>query len=183
MLGLRHARTFDIHNGEAMTDIVLWENQVLSGPFTAGPILTSADIDNNLQLNALQLVLKYQALDPDGATLQVGYALQAVIEAEITAGMWAVVAAQNGPIKGTDKAKQQLISLAPSPVANPGVPEKIGGGPQFEAEISRHQGTAAEKMRVVVNYLVLSASKPQLNSLTLSGFVRQFKEEGGVVPV
>ena len=157
----------------AAEDVQLWDSQTFTAPWTHGKIATSVEIANNNELNSAKVTIVYEALSPDGANALVSYLVQAVLEEEVSPGVWVPIATQDDQIKGSDEALQQVIVLSPGLVADPGTPEKVATGTQIAAAISRHDGVAPGNMRICILVHDLDNGHPGLTSITLSGYLRK----------
>jgi len=157
-------------------DVTLWTNATFTAPFNNGEIAVSPNINNNNDLNAAKVTIRYEVIDPDGENNIVGFLLQAVLEEEVAAGVWVPIAVQQDQVKGTDEAKNQVIEIGPGVVFDPGVAEKVFEGNMEIAAISRTEGVAPGTMRVRILQHITDPAKMQLNSVTVSGWARKFNK-------
>ncbi len=156
-------------------DVTLWDSQTfMSASFSGSNIVSSAEINNNNDLNAAKVTITYEAIEPDGKDNIVGFLIQAVLEEEVAPNVWVPIATQDDQIKGTDEPLQQVIDLAPQTLIDPGTVLKVSLGSNNEIAISKHDGRAPGKMRVCLLHHCIDDTKPQLDSVTLSGFLRKY---------
>lgn len=141
----------------------LWDNQTfLSADF---PVV-SAEIDNSSNpKNSVRVIVSYEDLTPD----DVGYpGIVAVLEQEISTGVWVEVATQNQAYRLEGNAPTRIIEYGPRFVANPGEDlylENNSGG----IRQSVYDGRAASKLRVR-----LLKDGSVLTSATVSGYFELF---------
>jgi len=151
----------------AAEDFILWNNATFTSPFDDGVIATSAEIANNNGLNAVRVLIEYADITPDVC----GCNITAVLEEEISSGIWVAVAAQNQPYGVEGNGPSRVIILSPSVVINPGS-DFVIEGPDGDTKISSHQGHAPDKFRVRLTM----PSPGSLTSITISGYGRKFEQ-------
>jgi len=140
-----------------------------SSPFVAGPLATG-----------LVIAVKYKTILPDGNIVSVGYSLQAIIEEEVSPGVFIPAAVQFQPINNNNTKGTQILVLQEGPVADQGVPEGISiGGTGVVLEINRTQGSIPPTYRLCIVRAITNSEKPDLDSLVVSAYRR---ESGGVGP-
>lgn len=132
--------------------------------FTQFPII-SPEIDNSSnRRNGIKVFIVYHDLTPDFA--QPG--VRAVIEEEISAGVWRIVAAQNELFANENIAPQRTLLLEPTFVADAGVDLFIDDGAGGQ-RISSFDGTPGANLR-----LRIIGNQTPLTSINLSAYVELF---------
>jgi hypothetical protein len=154
-------------------NVTLWSSETFTGPFVDGVIAHSSEIPNTNSLNSIDVTINYEAITPDGKDVVVGFVVQAVLEEEVSDGIWVPMAIQLDPIKGTDEALQQVLVVSPQLVLDPGTPEKVWQGNREVAAISRHDRVLPSKVRVCLYEQGLNNGHPDLTSITISGWARK----------
>lgn len=151
----------------AADDSVLWSNQTFTAPFTDGLIATSAIISNNNEFyDAVKIDVEYEALTPLGCDCSV----IAVIEEEITDGLWKPLGYQFEKLGGSLSAPTRIIVVSPDLNFNPGVDNFVAVGEGIR--ISQTQGNVPERLRVSL-YLEDTGTNV-LQSITVSAFAKLY---------
>lgn len=142
-----------------MSDQSLFNDVVLTGPFTDG-LVASELIGNNNEDKAVRVFIKYKNFSPNPTSDR----LTAVIEKETLPGLWEALGAQHEPISSDDNAPNRHIIVSPLFNANPGVDEfvDVDGG----IRISRSEGVAGKSMRLAL-YKTTNGSGAHLQSFKI----------------
>lgn len=148
-------------------DFNLWTNDTFTAPYSNGLIATSPVISNTNGKNSLKIVIDYEA----GSPINCDCLITAVIEEEITAGVWITLAAQHEAINTSLNAPQRILIASPQFNANPGLDEFIAIGEGVR--ISHTNAVAPVNFRVRI-YFVQSLGGNTLQSITFSANGRKY---------
>ena len=151
----------------AAEDFTLWESATYSGPFTNGVIATSAEIPNNNGLNSVKVSVVYEDITPDVCQCEIF----AVIEEEITDGVWIPLGPQNNGYGVEGNSPSRIITVGPRFVENPGG-DLVIATPEGNTRLSTHDDVAPDKFRV----RVLVQGPGLLSSVTLTVHGRKFSQ-------
>lgn len=144
------------------------------GDWDVTPIAISEVIDNgNGAYNALDVTVQYENFVPDGQFTRMGSVITAVVEEEISPGVWIPIIEQGRPVKGSDDAPNHLMVRGPQPVFDI-APVAISEGPRVKTWITRATGVLGAKVRVKIVRIVIDSERPQHTEVTFSVYAREY---------
>jgi len=157
----------------AAEDFTLWSSETFVAPYADNVVAVSDVINNNNGLDSVKVVVRYEAFSPDRATELNSFTLQAVIEEEISAGIWTPISYQFTPINDSTNAGERILTLSPSLVLDVGLDNIIYAGGKSIARLSATQGHLPDRFRVKIIMDTQGDSAP-LTTLTVSGYGRKY---------
>ncbi len=158
----------------AAEDFTLCEHEVLTSPFPDEVVAVSQTINNN-GLNSLRLEVHYESLTPDRAKGPATYAIQAVVEEEISPGTRTPVAYQFSGMNNTESAPKRIVDLSPGLVIDVGIDNVIYAGGKAIARISRPEGHLPDKFRVQLIATDYGSTAPLIGA-TISAYGRKYNQ-------
>lgn len=153
--------------------VTLWQSQTFTTLDGQRNLAVSSSV-TNASYNSCKVFVGYEGLAPDGATELVGYRLQAILEEEAAPNVWTQIASQFVEVDESTDPSQHVIELSPGLIINPGVVEWVQANGQNFMGISRTEGTPGDKLRVVVRAHRTDPTRPDVTSVTLSGYLRLY---------
>lgn len=151
----------------AAQDEVLWESQTFTAPFTDGVVAVSAIMTNNNEFyDAIKVDIEYEALAP----AQCDCNITAVIEEELSPGLWRPLGYQFEKVNWTLSSPTRILIVSGDINFNPGVDNFVAVGEGIR--ISQTQGNVPEKLRVVI--YVDDTGTNLIQSLTISGHAKLY---------
>lgn len=154
-------------NAYAAEDFTLWQSETFTEPFADGVIATSVEVPNNAGLNSVKISVLYEDIEPDVCQCEIF----AVIEEEITNGVWIPLGPQNTGYGVEGNSPARIITVGPRFVENPGG-DLVIATPEGNTRLSVHDDVAPDKFRV----RVLVQGPGLLSSVTLTAHGRKFSQ-------